>query len=273
MTLAGVWRNDYGSRMSLDVDGDLIFGTYSSTTGSTGTYGVVGRQQAVDPTSALGQAAALAIAWRSIVPGPADNSWHWSSALSGQLSLEDGRESLVLTHALVASSGFPGLCEAGTHLDKLAYRRVADRPAEPLARPDLSAPRADPVCGVWRSADGAMRLTIRVYAGPGNLFGWVRGELEMNGGLYTIDGVTDIDAGPAGLARQSIGLVALAGNGDGPAIAFAGCLDPRKGILNLLNLSSRPTAPDATYVQTTAAHQSFRRVGVGEAIAKSTAGH
>ena len=44
MTVAGIWVNEYGSRMTLASRGDGIFGLYESTTGSVGKYLVTGWQ-------------------------------------------------------------------------------------------------------------------------------------------------------------------------------------------------------------------------------------
>lgn len=262
MTLAGVWENDYGSRMTLAVSGDgRVRGIYASTTGSTGEYVVIGCQQAAEPTPRVGQPVALAIAWRSIAGGSADPSWNWSSGLSGQISLRDGEELLVLTHALVASSGFPGLCDAGTHIDRLTYRRVADRPAETLDGPGLPAPQANPLSGTWRSSDDTTLLMIEVHPCCGNLVGRAQGKLMLNGGIWRIDGVTDINALRVGLALQSTGIAALPGGARDAAIAFAGCLDLQHGELTLLGLSSQSTPPAATYVQTAVMQRTFRRLG------------
>ncbi|PTS90953.1 hypothetical protein DBR17_00410 [Sphingomonas sp. HMWF008] len=261
MTLSGVWQNEYGSIMDLSVyGGGLVFGTYSSSTGSTGEYRVIGFQQNANPTTTAGQAVALAIAWHSIAGGKGDPSWNWSSGLSGQLSLQNGKESLVLAHAMVASSAFPGLCAAGTYIDKLIYARVSDTSREANEKPLQTAAVADPMAGTWATADGATVLTLRVYPYTGNLFGWVSGSLSNGGTVCQIEGVTDINAAASGLTLQSTGLTAIQNLQNGPAIAFAGCLDLRTGQLTLLKLASLSTAPDATYVQTTVDQLSFRRV-------------
>lgn len=262
MTLNGVWQNEYGSQMSLGVyTGGLVYGTYSSSTGSTGKYMVIGYQQAADPTPSAGQAVALSIEWHSIAGGSGDPSWNWSSGLSGQLSIQNGKESLVLAHAMVASSNFPGLCNAGTYIDKLTYFRVSEDAEDASARPDLGAPQADPMQGTWQTADGSVALLIQVYPYSNNLFGWVEGKLALNGGVCPIEGVTDINASSGGLSLQSTGITALPSMTGGPAIAFAGCLNLQNGVLTLLDLASLSTAPNATYIQTTVTQMIFKRVG------------
>jgi len=56
----GVWTNSYGSIMKLDDQGGMITGCYSSTTGSSGAYRVIGFSDSnPDPKS---KATTLAIA-------------------------------------------------------------------------------------------------------------------------------------------------------------------------------------------------------------------
>ena len=260
MTLVGTWQNEYGSQMVLTPLGtNLVWGTYSSTTGSTGKYKVIGYQQAAEPRPTAGQAVALAIEWHSIVAGPGDPSWHWSSGLSGQISIQNGKESLVLAHAMVASSPFSGLAAPGTYIDKLIYSRTATASADAPPRPNLDAPLVDPLYGTWQSADGTV-LAIEVYPYTGSEFGWVQGKMAMNGSVCAIEGVTDINARSGGLTLQSTAITALPST-TGPVIAFAGCLNLINGQLTLTTLSSQSTAPDATYVETTVSQKMFVRLG------------
>ncbi len=261
MALNGIWQNEYGSQMTLSVySGGLVLGHYASTTGSTGKYCVVGYQLSANPTLKAGQPVALAIEWHSIAGGSGDPSWNWSSGLSGQLSIQNGKESLVLAHAMVASSSFPGLSAAGTYIDKLIYSRVSQSEPEQEVRPSLGVAVADPMAGTWQSVDGSAVLTIQVYPYTGDLFGWVSGNLRMSGVNCQVEGVTDINATSSGLTLQSTAMTAIPNIISGPAIAYAGCLNLRTGVLTLLNLSSVSTAPNATYVETTANQLSFKRV-------------
>lgn len=193
MSLAGVWKNAYGSTMSLSlVNPNLVTGNYKSSTGSTGTYEVIGYQTSADPSSQAGQAAALAIDWHSVVAGPPDNSWHWVSGLSGQLSIQNGVEQLVLAHSLVASIDFPGLAAAGTYLDKLIYQRVSTTPIQervPAPAEGHGAAVADPLVGSWFAVDGTARVQ-RYTRRPRGRRGKRREADEPRGdGLH--DGLTD----------------------------------------------------------------------------------
>jgi saccharopepsin len=260
MTLVGTWQNEYGSQMVLTQLGtNLVWGNYSSTTGSTGKYMVIGYQQPANPTPQAGQAVALAIEWHSIVAGPGDPSWNWSSGLSGQISIVNGKESLVLAHAMVASSSFPGLAAAGTYIDKLTYFRTAAEAPEVSPRPALDAPMADPLAGTWRGDDGTV-LQIEVYPYTDSLFGWAQGKMSWNGITCPIEGVTDINARSSGLSLQSTAVTGLPSL-SGPAVSLAGCLNLTTGRLTMTNFASLSTASNATYVQTTVSQIVFVRIG------------
>jgi saccharopepsin len=255
MSAEGVWVNEYGSRMSLAVGPDgAIAGTYESTTGSTGKYRVVGYQQPNDPTSKAGQALALAIHWHSIVEGPADASWHWSSALGGQISLHEEAETMVLSHALVVTDPFPGLAPVGTYIDKLTYKRVSKDAVgvEPLL---LSPAVVDPLARRWRSADGTMLDLVVTHTGSGE-FGCVSGRIVTGGLAAEIAGVTDIKAASGGVALQSVAITARLSSW-GPVVSLSGSLDLQGRVLKLLDFSSLSTAPDATYLQTRVAARTF----------------
>lgn len=250
MSVQGIWVNSYGSTMDLIVNDNYINGIYRSSTGSTGVYFLLGYQQQSDPTPSKGQAVALAISWHSIEPGPPDPSWHWTSGLSGQLSIQKEGPTLVLAHAMVASDAFPNLAPIGTYIDKLTYTRKAERPDKAVAVsvPQDGASQADPLSGTWRSPDGTI-MVLAVYPYEDGALGWVFGNVRTPAGTFEVSGVTDIHAADHGLQLQSVSLTALLG-GNGLVVAWAGTLDLTSGLLSLLDLSSQSTAPDATYVQT-----------------------
>jgi hypothetical protein len=260
MSIAGVWVNEYGSKMDLGLmNSNLIMGTYQSSTGSTGTYMVIGLQQTDDQTPAAGQAVALAIEWHSVVAGPPDNSWHWVSGLSGQISVENGADTLILAHAMVASDDFPGLAATGVYIDKLTYTRSSEQSQfKPMDEPGTNAAVADPMSGTWKADDGTV-LVVQIYPYTNNAFGWIQGTLTMSGGQSMIYGVTDINATSGSLQFQSAAITGLTSFA-GPAIAFAGTLDLSSETLTLLDLSSQSTAPNATYVQTQVSTKTFVRV-------------
>jgi saccharopepsin len=254
MSVSGTWKNAYGSTMSLNVYGSgLVLGQYRSSTGSTGTYAVIGAQGPADPSAAAGQPVALAIDWHSIVAGPPDNSWHWASGLSGQLSLSPtgGGPSLVLAHAMVATAtlAFPGgAIDPGTYIDKLVYAPVAAAaPAGAGETPGEGDPIASPLNGRWQGSDGSV-LTLAVSSAYSGAFGWVLGTYQVDGGVWDVGGVTDINAYGAGVPRESVALTLV--DGAGNAIALAGTLQLQTMMLNLSRLTSVATLPSVTYAQT-----------------------
>jgi hypothetical protein len=262
MTLAGVWQNEYNSQMTLsEVNTNLVVGTYASTTGSSGEYYVIGWQTTAEPTASAGQPVCLAIDWHSIVAGPSDNSWHWTSGLSGQINIVNTSEQLVLAHAMIASCDFPGLCVAGNYIDKLTYNRVSHEAPEPLSLPNTEGDgdAAPSLVGTWLGSDGTVFMVQSVTPYTGNAFGLLYGKMTWHGGPSMIYGLTDINAASAGLALQSVSIVGLPSAGGGPAITYAGTLDLASGTMTLVELSSTSTPNSATYVQTTVGQVTFKK--------------
>lgn len=259
MTLAGVWENQYGSRMELDVEGNLVRGTYASTTGSTGQYVVSGWQAVNEPNEEAGQPVALCIEWRSVVEGPSDPSWNWASGFGGQVSRINGEDVLILAHLLVASSDFDGIAPQGIYPDKLTYRRVGQAPTIPTEMMGRGvSPISDRAAGVWIAQDGAC-LELVVTPASESRFGHVTGALNDAGAVSEIAGLTDINAPANGLALQSIALAALDGKGS-TALAFAGTLRLSDDTLDLYLLVNRATPPGSTYVQTSMRAVRFNRI-------------
>ncbi len=93
MQLAGVWENEHGSIMEITVQEGRIEGSYSSHTGDTGTYRVLGL---ADPAPDEGtQTFSFAVSWRPL-DGHADGAGeHWVSGFVGQLQLINGEETLT----------------------------------------------------------------------------------------------------------------------------------------------------------------------------------
>jgi len=264
MTVAGTWQNEYNSQMVLsEVNPNLVVGKYSSTTGSSGEYYVIGWQTSAEPTAQAGQPVCLAIDWHSIVAGPGDNSWHWTSALSGQINIVNTSEQLVLAHAMIASCDFPGLCPTGNYIDKLIYNRVShEAPApQPLPTGQGGSDAAPSLVGTWQGSDGTVFMIQSVVPYTGNAFGFIQGKMTWGGGPSMIYGVTDINAVSAGLMLQSVTIVGLPSDGGGPALAYGGTLDLNSGTMTLVELSSTATPNNATYVQTTVNQITFKKVG------------
>jgi saccharopepsin len=260
MTLAGVWKNEYGSIMTLNLaEPNTLTGTYESSTGSSGTYRVIGYETNAEPTPNAGQPVSLAINWHSLAVGPPDNSWHWVSGFSGQISIVNGAEQLVLAHALVASIELRGLVQNGTHIDKLTYRRVSTAGPK-MALNDLGLTAAvNPMLGRWVACDGTALSVESLTPHKANLFGWISGTLTWKGRSSPFQGLTDINANSTGLTQQSVAIVGLPDRAQGPAISLAGILDFSSGVLTLLDLEARSTAPESAYVQTMVSSKVFSK--------------
>lgn len=248
MSAAGVWVNEYGSRVTLALSGTAISGIYESTTGSTGRYAVFGWQAGSAPSAVAGQPVSLAIAWHSLDDDPSDPSWNWSSGLGGQITLVGGEPVMVLSHLLVASSDFPGLMQKGVYADKLTYRRVADTEGRVADGRDAAPQGKNRLAGSWRAEDGT-RLLLDVIPSHDGRFGRVAGTLVGTAGVSEVTGVTDINALADRLDSQSLALTALAEHAP-VAITLAGNLQLLDDELELQLLTNRVTSPDSTYVQT-----------------------
>lgn len=258
MSAAGTWHNDYGSVMTLTVEGNRISGTYQSSTGSTGLYAVSGYQASPTGQHEQGLPLALAIEWHSLDQGPADPSWHWSSGLCGQILRVNHEDRLQLSHLLVASSDFPGLVDPGTYVDKLTYRRVACAPATAAAGASTSRPEPNnPLNGTWLATDGS-RLQLCVHASGQHAFGYVSGSLSSDAGEVEVWGFTDINAQASGLSLQSLSLTAAGLKGP-TALSLSGSADLKNYRLNVLAMTSSPTTAERSYVQTQVKPLTFYR--------------
>lgn len=249
MSITGTWRNEYGSLMTLAAEGDALHGIYVSSTGSSGTYPIMGFQGSREATPSHGQPVALAVSWHSLLGGRSDASWQWSSGLSGQISATEGGEVLTLSHLLIASTEFPGLANAGIYLDKLTYRRASNAPALPLAQDSAfgSDPSAQSLGGVWRDAQGPC-LRLEVTSLDATRAARLSGTWSVNGEHLRIAGFANI---PAPDAPQCWGLsLTLADPAQASVACLAGVFDADTESLRLFQLRSAPTAADATYLQT-----------------------
>ncbi len=99
MTVSGVWQNEFGSTLEIGpVASDGTFrGTYSSHTGATGVYPVMG---VADPDPVGDNlAVSFSVTWHSL-QGEEDPSWHWVSGFTGLLQENSGEETMATTYLL-----------------------------------------------------------------------------------------------------------------------------------------------------------------------------
>ena len=254
--LAGTWENEYGSRMTLAAEQGAISGIYGSSTGSIGQYRVVGWCSGAEPTVVAGQPVGLAIAWHSIADGPSDASWNWTSSLGGQVSILAGEEVLVVTHLLVATTPFPGLCEPGVYSDKLNYRRVSDATAVGDRAP-IPADRSDPQTRSWAAEDGT-KIRLEVNPERHRRFGLVSGSLWSGSAELEIAGFTDYSERSNREGRQSLAIAAV-DHSQNIAVTFGGWIDHETGILSVQSLRNKATSKSDTYLQTAIRPMTFVR--------------
>lgn len=257
MTVAGTWENEYGSRMTLVVEGGAVAGMYDSTTGATGRYHVTGWQSATEPTPEVGQPVALTIGWHSVSDGPPDAGMHWTSILGGQIIIVDGGELLSVSHLLVATSGFTGLCERGIYNDKLTYRRVTGSSSLPGGQTPDRAECGDPLAGAWRGDDG-VELDVQVLHDASGRVGFLAGALTLTSRKLDITGFTDINAERDNVGFQSVAIAAV-DNGRNVTVALGGWIDDATDTLTLQALTNHATSDDSTWLQTTIRPLQFHR--------------
>jgi saccharopepsin len=255
MSLDGVWRNGYGSVMSISQDGEgRIQGSYQSTTGSTGTYYLLGWADPRPPRPSRGQSLSLSIFWRSIGQDPADPSWHWVSGLGGQL-VEEGRDRrILLMHDMVATTAFPGQAEIGRHIDKLVFvpmpeaRVVEVAPASGIIAAAPAEGLPCPLAGTWASEGGpAIRLVPRLLH---PVFGFAEARLEVEGRSCALRGFIDPFAGEEGCSIQAISLSGLLDAERGETISLSGGLDIFDKAITLTVFRNLGTSPGLSYTQT-----------------------
>jgi saccharopepsin len=242
----GEWTNDFGSVVNLSVDDNgLLTGTYGSTTGSSGTYYIVGNAAPISTDQDQGINMAICVFWRPIdaLSATPDPSWHWSTTQSGQL-MRDGTLSLV--QSLLATTDFPGLASFGNYVQQLTYKRSQIMPVgNAMPPPATDAPQMDnPINGYWQTADGLVALTLSVKE---TRQGWVCGWLQYNDSMIALNGFTDIYADAASL--QSLTMTGYCAKSL-VVIALNGSFDPASNSLTLSRWLSRSTSKDNEYVQT-----------------------
>lgn len=260
MSVTGSWLNGYGSVMFLtEGEGGSVSGAYTSTTGSSGAFWIVGYAGSAASQS-TGQPLAFSILWRSFVAGTPDPSYHWVSGFSGQLQplnpVNNG-PTLILFNDLVATAADPVITNIlGSYIDKLAYIPYTGGASSPAQWPPPFTPpvQGDPVNGLWQCVENpAVTLWLNVQD-----TGFVTGTLTTDAGAVNVAGFTDNGAGGSGLALQGLTVSALLPGGQAVA-AIAGSLILAADTLNMTWAQSVGTAADVTYVQTSIQGMTFRR--------------
>jgi hypothetical protein len=257
MNLEGIWRNDYGSVMSLSQDEDgRVFGSYQSTTGSTGTFYVIGYADPRESGASRGRSVSLSIFWRSIGDEPADPSWHWVSGLGGQLIEEGGADAtILLMHDMVATAAFPGQAGIGRHLDKLVFtpepgaRIAAVAPARDIIASASSRGLPCTLAGTWiDESDPSIRLLPKLLD---SRFGFAEASLEVGGKACSAIGFIDPYAEADGCSLQAMSLSGLIDRERGETISLSGSLDLSEMVVILTVFRNSGTSFGLRYTQTT----------------------
>jgi len=249
MNVNGAWVNVFGSIVTLvQLNDGVVAGMYTSTTGASGSYWVVGFTDPNPPANGNGQSLAFSILWRSFDGGTPDPSWHYVSGFSGQMVVIDGTPSLVMIHDMVATAVDPGVVDIiGSYPDKLTYVPHTAGAAPNWPPPFQPPTSADPVDGNWicvQDPNIALSLTVQ-----DDVSGYLTGTLNTATGTVTLTGFTDTGAGAAGQTLQGLTVAALLPDGH-MVVAIAGSLNLATGSLTISWLESNGTAADSTWTQT-----------------------
>jgi hypothetical protein len=121
--LIGKWVNEYGSEMQIKKITDNTFtGTYSSTTGETGHYNVIGCFNPVLNTNIGSLTTMIGISWNSIDKGATNNTiWDQSiSSMTGQVQRVGDKYIFPVTHVLVNPTLKSNNWES-SYIDKLTF--------------------------------------------------------------------------------------------------------------------------------------------------------
>lgn len=242
--LNGSWVNSYASKMDLLVaeDGSIV-GQYSSTTGSTGLYSVIGNcAPEVTFQEGEGLAVVLSIYWHPVNSETRDESWHWVSTYCGQV-LNNGELSVI--NSLVATSNFNGV-PSGDYIDKLIFKKISTEfkslaflSSEKIEETMLS----NPINGEWIGENPSTKLCLTV---TNNRYGLVQGTADYQNTKIMFNGFTDTNIEK--LSLQSISICGYMFDRDVP-ISLSGWLDLNSNSLQLSRWIANATTPDNVYYQ------------------------
>ncbi|MCP4988239.1 MAG: hypothetical protein GY928_19975 [Colwellia sp.] len=246
--LNGQWKNSYDSQMFLSVDEyGLMKGVYSSTTGSSGEYYIIGNVCPLAEHTDLskGRNLVISIYWHSIKDGEPDPTWHWVSTYAGQF-MSDGK--IYVLNSMVSTTDFPDIeAKIGDYIGPLEFAKVSDQgPQIEIVVPEQSHPEYEnQINGQWQ-VNGANYSTLTLSV-KSNLHGWVCGMLDYQGEKVRMLGFTDVHADNI---LQSITV-----SGYLPkkkiAISLSGSLNHYDGTkeLNLSRWLTRCTTQEDNYLQ------------------------
>lgn len=238
----GVWINSYGSIMKLDDQGGMITGCYSSTTGSSGAYRVIGFSDSNPDPKSKATTLAIAVPWRSYLGGKGDTSWHWTSTMSGILFLDKNEEKLELINALNTSTLLVGQNAAiGLYPESLTFTRHSNQSWQCPEPPAKEYSSSSLVIGTWKGED----ITLVIEKDLGD--GFFAGHYIVTGTTFPVVGCYDYvttSPVPAPAGIRSVSLVVSnedsEGNNHHSQLALVGMLREKENELDLYMFQTFP---------------------------------
>jgi len=231
----GVWTNSFGSIMRLRAGNGTIKGYYSSTTGSSGVYKIVGFYDSNPGSGSKGIALSLAIPWRSYLRGKGDTSWHWASTMSGMYFAGEHEEKMELVNALCSSTVVKGQNpETGVYPESLTFVRYSDQHWQCPKAPPEKYSLNSPIIGTWKGKD--ITIVIRKVTQDG----FIQGSCTIMNEEFPVLGCYDYNTKsprPAAKGIQSVAIVVSnksnKGKNQHSQLALSGILYTNENKMNL----------------------------------------
>ncbi|MFY0598766.1 MAG: hypothetical protein JXR03_03785 [Cyclobacteriaceae bacterium] len=242
-SIIGNWQNSYNSILSItqqDENG-LFQGTYSSSTGSTGVYKVVGF---APPSSSVNYPVSLSIFWKSMTGGEPDPTWHWVSMMCGEMILgEDPR--IEVLHSMIANGPYPAvdIYGPGLYSETLVFTpsdsSLGSTGTPPNGNMDIS--------GRWSSQEDCFGYhTLNIKSSDVAAFG----TFEGSGKSIEIAGLFDADAEALTLATTSFSGIYIDDNKNESGITLGGFISVDRTEMELTIFKSIGTSEAAKYAST-----------------------
>lgn len=254
LNLDGSWENSYGSIMTLSVDEEgVITGEYTSHTGSTGTYLIIGHCRPNNPIAEAGQPLVLSIFWRSIGGEKPDDGSHFVSTYCGQL---DNKGQMTVINSLVTTVAFQEFIP-GDYIDKLSFnkqvvtKKGCDKSSSLFS--ELKGNVSNVMNGIWSDSEQNIQLALSV---KNYEYGLVEGRLFYDNELIKMFGFTDTHSD--GEILQSITLSGYIASNKKP-ISLVGRMTQDNKRLILSRWLANSTSPEDSYFQSNSANWTLDR--------------
>jgi len=256
------WINNYNSLLFLRQDPvtGKLQGTYSSTTGGTGTYNVTGWAALDTPSSDSGQPMAIAILWRSNDNGKSDPS-HEVSGMAGQVIISGEQLNLSLVHLFIETDPVTSDLVSGIYPDKLIFQPSPH--SLDLEKPISNAEEKNDVfnnniAGTWIPKNNNFIQEIQLGI-LNNTSAEIEGKIVyVDGTSYPVSGFSDAYAETNKLNLQGISVTSYKEtNGKRKCISLAGYLNLSTGELSLQQMTANATSNSSNYQQILLEHLSL----------------